>query len=548
MRIIKITAIALLPASLLFSAGVMEESGGATAPPSLENVIAFSNRAEEALRTWLETKTPIIEGYFQQCEVLDDVTCRLNRDRYLLARLDGARGASLLSDRGTAGRAVGTQPADDSDSLMSALVAMLTPDGGLLDPDSYEYTFVNTTILGALHCMVYDISPRGSRDGFTGRVYLETKTWNIVRYTGFSSQVDKMLSPLRNKKSRFRLDGWRVNISKDRWAPSYVYIEEDAPLGSRPDSIVKGQVRAWGYDQVAPGQETRGDLFLTASSSAPQDRAGSWSGPEKTQRVYEKLAEDNVFARLRSAWFVGPSSGLTGSPGEVEMMLNQVVNNLEITNHIVAQPIQCVLLTTGNVEAFLAGNKIVVSRELVNVVPSESALAMILAHFLAHSILGHRKIDPRLAFPDVLRISDAELMASLHFRHSEAEERAADQKAMEILANSPYAKSMEDGALFMQIIHLYRDVLPGLIAPDFGEDLADISHTVQNHPGTRVTPLLDLKDLSGRRQTDRGSASDESAEWRADVFPSGTADRPGSLRTPGAEDHSLRAVYRLLCA
>jgi hypothetical protein len=480
----------ILAASGSFPAA-QQETTNTVEQPSIENVMAFSNRAEESLTSWLGTVSPLVEAYFQQCLVVDDITCRLNSDRYLLMRFDGTAGArkgSLLRDQGLAGRGETVQPAD-TQRLLDGLVHTMTPDWKQLVPGQYQYTFIKATLLGALHCVVYDVKPLSSDGGFTGRLYLETRTWNIVRYTGSSSQVDEMLSALRAKKSKFRLDAWRMNISKDRWAPAYVYLQEDAPLGVRADSIVRGHVRFWGYEQASTAvRETRGEVFLNDSSSTSQNRTRSWAGPPQTQRLFEKQAEENVFARLKYGWFVGPT-------GEVEKMVDQVLTNLVLTNNIVGEPMHCLVLATGPIEAFLVGNKIVVSRELVNVVPSESALAMVLAHMLAHSILGHRKVDPRLAFPDILRISDAELLANLHFRHSGAEEKAADEKAMEILANSPYKGSMQDAGLFMQAIQTYRDRLTGLITPTFGEDLADLSHAVRNHITTRTTQLLDEKSV-----------------------------------------------------
>jgi hypothetical protein len=67
------------------------------------------------------------------------------------------------------------------------------------------------------------------------------------------------------------------------------------------------------------------------------------------------------------------------------------------------------------------------------------------------------------------------VLASVHFRHSEAEEKATDQKSMEILANSPYKDLMQDGALFIQVIQAYRDRLTGLITPTHSARTCTIS-------------------------------------------------------------------------
>jgi hypothetical protein len=78
-------------------------------------------------------------------------------------------------------------------------------------------------------------------------------------------------------------------------------------------------------------------------------------------------------------------------------MLDQVLNKLVITNKLVpGQPLHCRVLLTAPLEAFTVGNTIIVSRELINVLPGEPALALMLAHQPAHNVLGHRRIDMKL--------------------------------------------------------------------------------------------------------------------------------------------------------
>ena len=146
----------------------------------------------------------------------------------------------------------------------------------------------------------------------------------------------------------------------------------------------------------------------------------------------------------------------------------------------------CRVLLTTRFEAFTVGNTIVVSRGLIDVLPSESAVALVLAHQLAHNVLGHRRVDSKLAFADVLRISDAELLAKLRFHHSVSEEAAADVKAMEILEQSPYKNTMSDGGLAMQALQAHAKQLSNLIRPNFGEHVADVEQVVRNNEMFRV--------------------------------------------------------------
>src|SRR5262249_2450249 len=148
-----------------------------------------------------------------------------------------------------------------------------------------------------------------------------------------------------------------------------------------------------------------------------------WASPQQSERLFEKQAEENVIARLYQGMFLGV-------PGEVEKKLDQVVTNLVVTNKLVlASPVRCRILLTTPFEMFTVGNTIIMSRGLVDSVPSESGIGFLIAHQLAHNVLGHKKIDTKLAFADVLRIPDNELLAKLRFRHSPSEEAAADAKA-----------------------------------------------------------------------------------------------------------------------
>jgi hypothetical protein len=79
----------------------------------------------------------------------------------------------------------------------------------------------------------------------------------------------------------------------------------------------------------------------------------------------------------------------------------------------------------------------VLSRGLIDVLPDEATLAAILAHELAHIVLGHSfnldySSNERMFFPD------EQSLRRLTFHRDARAEDAADQKAIEMLANSPY--------------------------------------------------------------------------------------------------------------
>jgi hypothetical protein len=453
--------------------------------PSDANVIAFGGRAEEAVEAELPSYAPLAEGYFQQFAPTEKGLYVLNRDLYLLGRLSWSHGPGIEDLLHAGESASGDAKSGDDRLLLDALPQAMVPDWKQLGPGRYAYTFVGVEFLGAIRCFVYDLQPlRAEPEGFAGRIYLEDRTFNIVRFTGKSPRVDALLAPLRNPHSVFHLDAWRVNVSKNRWVPAYAYVEEVPALDAPAQLLMRGQIRFWAYERTpTQRQQEFVDLVVGRSASVAEGRKQQQLSPQQIERIFENQAEDNVLARLLIAGFLG-------TPGEVEKSLDQILKNLVISNKLVlAQPLRCRVLLTAPLEDFTVGRTLVFSRELINVLPSESALALVIAHQLAHHVLGHRRVDMKLAFPDVLKISDPELLAKLKFRHTPAEEADADRLALQLLEQSPYSKAMESAGLFMQAVQSRAAHLSALISPRFGEHIADVEHTVERHPITRLVPL-----------------------------------------------------------
>ena len=74
-------------------------------------------------------------------------------------------------------------------------------------------------------------------------------------------------------------------------------------------------------------------------------------------------------------------------------MLETVVANLEITNDLeIEPPVRCRVLLTTPLESFTIGHTIVISRGLIDVLPDEASLAMVLAHELGH-VLAVTELD-----------------------------------------------------------------------------------------------------------------------------------------------------------
>jgi hypothetical protein len=202
------------------------------------------------------------------------------------------------------------------------------------------------------------------------------------------------------------------------------------------------------------------------SSVKDQTDVGADATPVVAERMWERQAEDNAVERLQKI-------GLLAPPGEVDKVLQTVVNNLLIGNNIDQQvDVRCRVLLTSPLESFTIGHTIVISRGMLDVLPDEASLAMVLAHELSHIVLGH-KFDTKLAFNDRMFFADQDSFARLDFRHRPAEEEAADTKALELLKNSVYKDKLGSAGLFLKALQERAPDLPNLIRPHLGNSLAD---------------------------------------------------------------------------
>ena len=203
------------------------------------------------------------------------------------------------------------------------------------------------------------------------------------------------------------------------------------------------------------------DSTVKDESAAAQD-----ASPLQAQWQWQQQAGDNVIERLQNA-------GLLAPEGEVDKVLETVVNNLLTTNNIeLPGPVRTRVMLTLPLETFSAGNTIVVSRGLVDVLPDEASLAMVLSRELAHIILGHN-LGSKYAFYDRMLFSDESAYQNLGFRHAPEEETAADKKALELLKNSPYAEKLNTPGLFLREVAARGPALSALLTPHLGTGFID---------------------------------------------------------------------------
>ena len=226
--------------------------------------------------------------------------------------------------------------------------------------------------------------------------------------------------------------------------------------------------------------------ILIESENHVKDQASSRDvSPLESQRAWEKQAEDNVLSRLEK-------SGLLAPPGPVDDVLNTVVDNLIISGKLNADA-RCRVLLTTPIETFSIGHTIVISRGLIDVLPDETSLALVLADELSHIVLGHRT-PTQFAFNNQTMLSDADLLSQLRFERTPKELDEAGAKTIEIMRASPYQKTGNAG-LFLKALASRAAALPRLLAANLGNQVANTRAIERLAEFTATAPELEESKL-----------------------------------------------------
>jgi len=252
-------------------------------------------------------------------------------------------------------------------------------------------------------------------------------------------------------------------VQPGQWMPSFVYSEErDLHYALAKKLDFKAQTRLWGYNLGHGSQEQELSKILVETPVQDDSKTANDLSPIQAQRSWDRQAEDNVIDRLERIGLVAPR-------GEVDKVLETVVNNLEVTNNIDVEPdVRCRVMMTSTLESYTVGHTIVLSRGLIDVLPDEASLATMIAHELGHVVLGHR-LDSSYAFFDQLLIDDKETFRHFGFARTPDEERAANTRAMQILNNSPYKNQLGNAGLFLAALTTREKEIPNLISPHLGD-------------------------------------------------------------------------------
>jgi hypothetical protein len=456
-----------------------------------DDIIDRMSKAERALLERLRTSRPLMEVYIQSVAPDEARGWVPVDDNYLLGQLQVDDEPTLRpfghkAPKEQAGVKVNTLSSPSN--VGDAFASMVAPDWQGLDRKRYEFSYVRREFVGESRCFVFDVRPlRNSREGFVGRIWIEDRDYNLVRFNGAIGGSERTLSGWLKRALSFHMDGWRVNVAPGVWVPSYVYSEEtdlstassSKSSKSKPQARFKSQTRIWGYQaQNADRTGSLTTIRIDEPNVADSTDGAAQLSPVLSQRRWEQEAEANVLERLEALGLIAPA-------GEADKVLETVLNNLVVTNKVNLQrPLHARILLTSPLESFTVGHTMVLSRGLIDVLPDEASLATMLAHELSHVALGHQLIDTKFSFADRLMVPDGELLQALRFTRTPKEEAAADEKVIELLAKSPYRDKLGDAGLFLRTLSEQAKQLPRLIQPHIGDYMA------ANGQMTRLAELM----------------------------------------------------------
>jgi len=478
---------------LLFSVTLVAQQKPAPST-SGDQIVERIIQRENELATNLRQFSPLVETYIQILEPDADLGYVPKDDRYFLGKLnlkDKVEEASYDEPQQKGKMKGALSSMSGIFSLCSTkldrrgfLYTALVDDGGF-SAENYEFEYVRREFLGEVRCLVFNAVPKKGAKGvhFLGRMWVEDQGYNIVRFNGVRTP-----STMTSKYVHF--DSWRVEVGPGMWLPALVYTEEsNLKFGMGKGTRFKGQTRFWGYNVTrglrAPDELTHITVDNATQAVKDESQASMDMSPLKAEHVWQSQAEDSVLEKIQRA-------GLLAPEGEVDKVLKTVVNNLIITNNLdLPNDVRCRVLLTTPLESFTVGNTIIVSRGLLDVLPDEASLAAMLAHELAHIVLGHQ-VDTQYAFYDRTLFPDEDVFRRIAVSHTDAEEAAADKKSIEMLKKSPYGDKLQNAGLFLKALSMRSPNLPNLIHPHLGNRLAEGGQVVRMSELASAAPDLQM--------------------------------------------------------
>ena len=451
---------------------------------------------EKATVKQIQKSTPVVQTYIQNMRPDAKLQTVPVSDQYIVARVDFGKAfvANPYETRTAKGKGFfkGTHKflADLTKSFSISYSATGFMDMMFLDPVSfdqqhYDFTYVRRDFLGGVRTLVFDVKPK-PKEGygrFSGRIWVEDQDGNIVRFNGsYTGNNGEEIARY------YHFDSWRLNVQPDVWLPTAIYVEETQKSDTKKATGFRAQTYFWGYSLKLPQHEGESESIQVENAQDQSDQSQDVS-PLQARRQWVSQAEQNVLDRLTQA-------GLLAPPSDFDKVLETVTNNIAIGSKLaLPDDIHCRVMLTTPLESISIGNTILLSKGLVDVLPSEEDLAAVLSFQLAHIVLGHH-IDTRYAFNDRLLFPDEATFAKFNMNHSAIDNETAAKKAVELFNASVYHDKGASVGLFFQALQMRSKELTYLVTPRLGDSLLKPDGTPWLVAIGQGAPKLNMDDLT----------------------------------------------------
>jgi len=459
---------------------------------------------EKVLIKNIQLRTPLVETYIQDNRPDVKLYEVPTDDQYMLSRVDFSKGFFDKSYepkaeahhgffKGSFAAMTGLSKALGLEKFTyqpNGFMQMMFIDPSGFDQQHYVFSFVRREFLGTVRTWVYDVHPKADVKGigrFYGRIWVEDDGGNVVRFNGtYTGPTTEDAS-----KYYFHFDSWRMNVQPGIWLPVAVYVEETQRTETDKSVGLKAQTHFWGYSLKLPTRESE-NVSVKVDEAVDNSNDSQDVGPLQASRMWITQAENNVIDRLVEAGLVAPLN----SGGYENKVLDQIVINLVVPNNLAfTDQIHTRVLLTDTVEATTVGNTILLSKGLIDSLPSEEAIASVVAMELAHIAMGHH-IDTRYAFNDRLLFPDTATFQKIDMNHTDVDNESASKKGMEYLENSMYKDRLANAGLYYEQLADRARVLRALNSPMLGDSLLRPDGTPWMNALEHDAPKLNWDDLA----------------------------------------------------
>lgn len=470
--------------------GTSSSNSAVTVNEAIDRIIAREHDENATIRRY----NPIIETYIQDMKPDKDLGSVPVRDHYFLGQANLSQGvidnSMLEKKKGKIGEFNPLSHISEfftSSYVPAGFLQMIYLDTSAFDRQHYQFDYVGRQFLGEVRCLVFDVTPlpKSGKGRFKGRIWAEDEGYTIVRFNGVYTPVAGI------NGFNLHFDSWRLNVQPGLWLPAFVFSQESDLKDFMGNHVrFKAQTRLWGYNLGNLGHEEEFSQLTIESPTAIQDQAANQQdrSPIESEREWQHEAEVNVLDRLQR-------TGLLAPTGEMDKVLETVVNNIEVTNNLDIEPdVKCRIMLTGTLESFSIGHTIVISRGLLDVLPDEASLATILAQELADIIVTKPSTD-QWGFNDTTNVTTVEAVGHFSFRDNPDQLQVASKKALELLQNSPYKDKLGSAGLFLKQLDAESKQLPALISPHLGNRVMAYTELTGSAPQLQPDKLDQISAL-----------------------------------------------------